>query len=361
LAAKISQEVNKITTRLNFFSAATHLHFSELLALRQCIAMIIVTSKSVSFFISGHYSILFFHFSDICCASQKNFPAMFGRLKKKWKVNGFRLALILITFAIGGSVTAFAVKKIMNASAIRHDWLWTLIYIVFIIVLWPIAVLFISNFFGQFNFFSGYVKGLGQNILGIRRAAAPVHIAIFASGAGSNAQKIIDHFRNSKIAQIALVVCNKPGAGVISIAEKENIPLLLIDKEDFFRGDGYVDALKEKKIDLIVLAGFLWKIPSALIKEFPKRIINIHPALLPKYGGKGMYGNFVHEAVLAAGDKQSGITVHFVDDQYDHGDIIFQQHCDVPANATASSLAACIHRLEHEYYPKVIEQVASKL
>ncbi|MBO9661204.1 MAG: phosphoribosylglycinamide formyltransferase, partial [Chitinophagaceae bacterium] len=112
-------------------------------------------------------------------------------------------------------------------------------------------------------------------------------IAIFASGAGSNAQKIIDHFRGNAEVSIAVIACNKPGAGVLNIAEKEGIPVLMIDKEQFFRGDAYVPFLKEKQIDLVVLAGFLWKIPEALISAFPRQIINIHPALLPKYGGKG--------------------------------------------------------------------------
>ncbi len=196
------------------------------------------------------------------------------------------------------------------------------------------------------------------------------HLAIFASGAGSNAQKVIDHFTSSPSlskgegagnpkAIISLIVCNKPGAGVLDIAAKENIPVLLIEKEKFFRGDAYMNELKE--IDLIVLAGFLWKIPDALIKAYPGRIINIHPALLPKYGGKGMYGNNVHAAVIAAGDKESGITIHYVDEHYDNGDIIFQARCPVFPNDTPGSLAQRIHTLEHEHFPKVIESVINQL
>jgi phosphoribosylglycinamide formyltransferase-1 len=187
------------------------------------------------------------------------------------------------------------------------------------------------------------------------------HLAIFASGAGSNAQKIIDHFRHSLFVEISVVVCNKPGAGVLSIAAKENIPALLLDKEKFFSSNGYVDELKQKHIDFIVLAGFLWKIPVVLIKAYPNRIINIHPALLPRYGGKGMYGTNVHAAVIASGEKESGITIHYVDEQYDNGDIIFQAKCPVLPDDTPDSLALRIHKLEHAHYPQVIESIVDKL
>ena len=143
-----------------------------------------------------------------------------------------------------------------------------------------------------------------------------IRIAIFASGAGSNAKKIIEHFKHSAEIEVALVVCNKPGAGVLNIATSYHIPALLIEKEQFFRGDGYLGELLTHGVSFIVLAGFLWKIPPMLINAFPGRIINIHPALLPKYGGKGMYGSKVHEAVLAAGEKESGITIHYVDELY---------------------------------------------
>lgn len=183
------------------------------------------------------------------------------------------------------------------------------------------------------------------------------NIAVFASGTGSNAQKIIDHFRGHPSIRVALIVCNKPGAGVLSIAEKEHIPYILIEKEKFFRSNAYVDELKAAGISFIVLAGFLWKIPDALIASYPLHIINIHPALLPKYGGKGMYGNFVHEAVIAARESESGITIHYVDGHYDNGDIIFQARCRVTSDDTPESLAERIHGLEHKYYPEVIEEV----
>jgi phosphoribosylglycinamide formyltransferase-1 len=196
-------------------------------------------------------------------------------------------------------------------------------------------------------------------------------IAVFASGAGSNAAKIIEYLtpnpspkeRGAEIPkeiEVALIVCNKPGAGVLKIADENNIATLLIDKEKFFRGNSYVDEFREWGIDFIVLAGFLWKIPSALIKAYPKKIINIHPALLPNYGGKGMYGQIVHEAVIANHEKESGITIHYVDEQYDHGDIIFQARCPVLANDTAETLASRVHQLEHKHYPEIIERIVGK-
>ncbi|HEX4956629.1 MAG TPA: phosphoribosylglycinamide formyltransferase [Lacibacter sp.] len=184
-----------------------------------------------------------------------------------------------------------------------------------------------------------------------------IRIAIFASGAGSNAKKIIEHFREHPSVEVALIVCNKPGAGVLQIAAEDAIEALLIEKEPFFRGDAYVPMLKEKKIDWIILAGFLWKIPAALIQAYPHYIINIHPALLPKYGGKGMYGTHVHTAVIAAGETESGITIHYVDEQYDHGDTIFQATCSVNAGDTPEQLAQRIHQLEYAHYPRVIEQL----
>jgi formyltetrahydrofolate-dependent phosphoribosylglycinamide formyltransferase len=284
---------------------------------------------------------------------------MFERLQQKWKVGGLRLFFILCTFAIGGSVTGYAGKKIMNSLAIGQDWLWTLVYILLITIIWPLAVLIISIPLGQFRFFTKYIKKIGAR-MGVGRSQESrltTHIAIFASGTGSNAQKIIDHFRNDAFVKVVLIVCNNPSAGVLTIAAKENIPSIIIEKEKFFLGNGYSDELKEKQIDLIVLAGFLWKIPSSLIKAWPNRIINIHPALLPRHGGKGMYGNNVHAAVIASGEKESGITIHYVDEHYDNGDVIFQAKCPVLPDDTPDSLAQRIHQLEHEHYPKVIEKL----
>ena len=182
-------------------------------------------------------------------------------------------------------------------------------------------------------------------------------IAIFASGTGSNAQKILAHFQSSNKIEIALIVSNKTNAGVLNFAKEYSVPTLIIDREKFLKGDGYVPELQAAGIDWIILAGFLWKIPPTMINQWGKRIINIHPALLPKYGGKGMYGEAVHRAVLAANEKESGITIHYVDEQYDHGATIFQATCSVLSTDLVENLAEKIHALEHLHYPVVIEKV----
>lgn len=185
-------------------------------------------------------------------------------------------------------------------------------------------------------------------------------IAIFASGAGSNAAKIIEHFSTSSFIQIALIVSNKSNAGVLTIANQHTIPSLLIEKEQFFRGDAYVEQLKKNQIDFIVLAGFLWKVPEKLIQAFPNAIVNIHPALLPNYGGKGMYGSLVHEAVIANKEKESGITIHWVNEHFDKGEHIFKATCTVEENETPESLASKIHALEHTHFARVIEELLIK-
>ena len=189
-------------------------------------------------------------------------------------------------------------------------------------------------------------------------------IAIFSSGNGSNAKKIIDHLASLKekgisMATVGLIVCNKPGAGVLKIAEENSIPTLLIEKENFFRGNAYIDELKAAGIDFIVLAGFLWMIPVALVRSFHGKMINIHPALLPKYGGKGMYGNFVHEAVIANREKESGITIHYVDEVYDHGQIILQATCLVSEDETPETLAKKVQVLEHRHFPPAVALLAT--
>lgn len=183
------------------------------------------------------------------------------------------------------------------------------------------------------------------------------NIAVFASGTGTNADNLISYFNKTQTAKISLIVCNNPNAGVIKIADRNHISHMLIEKEKFFKGDGYVSELKKAQIDFIVLAGFLWKLPATLINAYRNKIVNIHPALLPKFGGKGMYGNFVHEAVLSAKEKESGITIHFVDEFYDNGKTIFQITCPVYENDTTETLAKRIHELEYKYFPKVIEEV----
>jgi phosphoribosylglycinamide formyltransferase-1 len=185
----------------------------------------------------------------------------------------------------------------------------------------------------------------------------PRSIIIFASGTGSNAQKIIDFFRNDPSVNVCLIVSNKPEAGVLNIAENEGIPTLVIEKERFFRGDAYIKDLHDFHPALIVLAGFLWKLPPALVKAFPRKIINIHPALLPSHGGKGMYGHFVHEAVIDAKEVETGITIHYVDELYDHGEYIFQARVSVENYDTADTIARKVLQLEHEHFPRVIQSL----
>ena len=241
---------------------------------------------------------------------------MFNRLQKKWKVSGWRLILILVTFAVGGSLTGYAGKWVMTTLGIHQTAVYVPIYIIVITIIWPMMVLLVSVFTGQFIFFRNYLTKMGNRISGRRYGVVNTapdssrlkHITIFASGAGSN-----------------------------------------------------VPELTSAGTELVVLAGFLWKIPQKIITAFPKKIINIHPALLPGYGGKGMYGRHVHEAVLNAGDVQSGITIHYVDEHYDHGDVIFQTACPVLPGDTSDMLAQRIHQLEHNHYPAVIENLIKNL
>ena len=182
-------------------------------------------------------------------------------------------------------------------------------------------------------------------------------IAIFASGTGTNAQIIIHHFELHPVAQVTLLVSNKSDAGAIHIAREHGVETLVIDRETFFSENSIVEELKVRGIDLIVLAGFLWLIPAQLIKAFPNRIVNIHPALLPKFGGKGMYGQFVHRAVLAAGESESGITIHYVNEKFDEGKHIAQFACPVEPGDTVESLTKRIHELEHRHYASAIERL----
>lgn len=280
---------------------------------------------------------------------------MFSKLKEHWKVNGLQLLLIISTFALGGSLCGYLGKKLLAFTNLDKGIVWFIIYIVIITLLWPICVLAISIPLGQFNFFKKYLLRIWKRISGKQKKIT--RIAIFASGAGSNAQKIIDHFRGTEAVKIALIVCNNPAAGVLSIAEKEQIPSLLIEKKRFATEDAYLPELSKHQIDFIVLAGFLWKVPGVLISQYPDKMINIHPALLPKYGGKGMYGSKVHEAVITAGETESGITIHFVDELYDHGNIILQATCLINEKDTADTLAQKIHVLEHRHYPEAIARL----
>ena len=181
-------------------------------------------------------------------------------------------------------------------------------------------------------------------------------IAIFASGEGSNTQHLIDYFAGTNI-KVSVIVCNNPKAPVLKRAEKSHTPALLINKEWFYNSEPVLKKLLDEKIDFIVCAGFLWKIPDTILHAFPNRIVNIHPALLPKFGGKGMYGLNVHKAVIEAKEKESGITIHYLNEYYDEGKIILQKICVVEANDTPETLAQKVRMLEHEWYPKTIEQI----
>ena len=185
------------------------------------------------------------------------------------------------------------------------------------------------------------------------------NIAIFASGEGTNAQNIIDYFKLSKKIKVALIVSNKETANVLNRAKKSGIDTLIINRNSFYESDKIIEQLEAINIDLIVLAGFLWIIPERLIKAFTNKIINIHPALLPKYGGKGMYGLNVHQAVVEAKDAQSGISIHYVNEKYDEGKIISQHVCTISEYETATSLAQKIHELEYAHFPKAIEELLS--
>ena len=187
-----------------------------------------------------------------------------------------------------------------------------------------------------------------------------IKIAIFGSGSGTNAENIMQYFNGNLSIEVALVLSNKADAYILERARLHHIPSAVFTKTDFNNTVELLSLLKECEVDFIVLAGFLLQIPVDLIHAYPNKIINIHPALLPKYGGKGMYGDRVHEAVIASGDKFSGITIHYIDEHYDSGSIIFQAKCDVLTTDTPNDLATRIHALEYKYFPKVIEDTICK-
>ena len=186
-------------------------------------------------------------------------------------------------------------------------------------------------------------------------------IAIFASGSGSNAQKIMEHFRHHPNGEVVLVLCNNPDAFVLQRADNFEIPTHVFCRSDLYESEEVLTVLKRLQVDLIVLAGFLWLIPPALLKQYPNKILNIHPSLLPKYGGKGMYGDRVHQAVLDAGDEEGGITIHFVNDHFDEGEIIHQARFKVEEGDTLEMIKFKGQQLEHQHFPRVIEGLLKKL
>jgi phosphoribosylglycinamide formyltransferase, formyltetrahydrofolate-dependent len=183
------------------------------------------------------------------------------------------------------------------------------------------------------------------------------NIAIFASGSGSNAENITRYFQGNDAVSIKLIVSNKSDAYVLERARDLGIPAIVFPKKEWETAENILSELKEYQVDFIILAGFLLRIPENILHAYPNKIINIHPALLPKYGGKGMYGDNVHKAVVAAGETESGITIHFIDDKYDEGEMIAQFKCIVNPKDTYEQVAGKVHALEYEYFPKVIEEV----
>jgi formyltetrahydrofolate-dependent phosphoribosylglycinamide formyltransferase len=297
-----------------------------------------------------------------------------NKLQQKWGVGQVQFWLIMTTFALGGSLSGYLNKQILKLVFLDKNLAYWLVYPLLLTILWPFSVIFVSFLTGQFSFFKGYLgriwgrlsggpstigATMGSETLGTGHAAStsPIHVAIFASGAGSNAKKIIEYFENKTTRiKISLIGCNVPGAGVLEIAKSKGIPTLMINKEEF-ASTGYEESLHNADIHFIVLAGFLWKVPEVLVNAYPRGIVNIHPALLPNYGGKGMYGSHVHEAVVAAGEKETGITIHWVDAHYDEGDIIFQARCAVDPSDTPTTVADKIHVLEHQHFAPTIEKI----
>jgi len=187
------------------------------------------------------------------------------------------------------------------------------------------------------------------------------NIAIFASGSGTNTENLIRFFRTSQFGQVRVVLSNRSDAGVLDRAQSLNVESLVFTREQFYASRKVLDLLIERDIDYIVLAGFLWLVPEYLLLPYENKIVNIHPALLPKYGGKGMYGSRVHKAVIEAGESESGISIHYLNQEYDEGDIIFQARCKIDSDESPDSLAKKIHKLEYEFFPKVVENLLKEL
>ena len=186
-------------------------------------------------------------------------------------------------------------------------------------------------------------------------------IAIFASGSGSNAQKIMEHFKRNAEAEVVLVLTNNPQAYVLQRADNFEIPSHIFTRREFYETDDVIRLLKNLHVDLIVLAGFLWLVPGSLLKAFPNKIINLHPALLPKHGGYGMYGDYVHKAVLAAKDEESGITIHFASENYDEGEVIHQSRFKIEPGDNLEVIKFKVQQLEHQHFPRVIESLLKKM
>jgi len=283
---------------------------------------------------------------------------MFKKLQERWKVNMWNLILIIATFALGGTSCGELSKALLKLWSDDKTFVWWVLYIILVTILWPFCVLLISIPFGQFKFFKNYIQRIAKKMMGKKESEKniQINIAIFASGNGTNADNIISHLKtiSNLPISVSLIVTDKENAGIHEVAFKNNIPIFVIPKSDIEIGDEMLKHLKNHQIAFIILAGYLKKVPRNILQSYERNVINIHPALLPKHGGKGMYGKHVHETVIANKEIESGITIHYVDEIYDNGEIILQQKCSISENDTAETLAEKIHQLEYAHYPEVI-------
>jgi formyltetrahydrofolate-dependent phosphoribosylglycinamide formyltransferase len=284
---------------------------------------------------------------------------MFKRLQQKWGLSTKTFWIVFLAFGLTGTTTAFLTRYVtrwlgMDANS---EWYFRLGVRLFMLLIgYQVILLSFGALLGQWAFFWKYEVKLLRKLKILPPEANKTLLAIFASGAGSNASRIMEYYHGHATISVALVVCNKSGAGVNQHAEKWGVPVLMIEKDRFFQGDAYLEVLRQHRISWVVLAGFLWKVPYQLVAAYEGKMINIHPALLPGYGGKGMYGEHVHKAVLAAGEKESGITIHLVNEHFDEGEILFQASCPVEPGDTPQTLAARIHELEHRHFAPAIEK-----
>lgn len=284
---------------------------------------------------------------------------MFKRLQQKWGLSTKTFWIVFLAFGLTGTTTAFLTRYVtrwlgMDANS---EWYFRLGVRLFMLLIgYQVILLSFGALLGQWAFFWKYELKLLRKLRILPPETSKTYLAIFASGNGSNARRIMEYFHGHRDIAVALIVCNKPGAGVIRHAEKWGVPVLMIEKDRFFRGDAYLNVLQQHRIGWIALAGFLWKVPEQLVAAYAGRMVNIHPALLPNYGGKGMYGEHVHTAVIAAGEKESGISIHLVNEHFDEGEILFQANCPVETTDTPGSLAKKIHELEHRHYAPVLEK-----
>ena len=286
---------------------------------------------------------------------------MFKKLQKKWQVSPWNLFFILCTFALGGSACGRFGTFILNNLSVEKGPVWFVLYAVIITLLWPVCVLLISIPLGQYRFFRNYISRIWKKISGKKTVEKrKINLAVFASGTGSNTLNIINYFNNHPNIAVNLVVAGNSKAGVIQIAYNKHINCLILDKNSLYDTPSLLQKLEDAQVDFLILAGFLKKIPVDIINQYHHKILNIHPALLPAFGGKGMYGKRVHDAVVASGVSETGITIHVVDEEYDHGDTVFQARYSIEPGEDAASIEKKVRQLEIQHYPAVIESFIQK-